>query len=351
MRISLNTQSDLRVNRHYGYGKSFVEIQNAFRNFSYNGKKFVVEFNSPKSYVQMYYGPHPVHNSHYKNQYKIHMSQTESDRFEEHKVLQYSSANEFWTANEWGRDAAIRSGIPEEKVFVYHHGINPEAYHPFLRGRNDKIRFLHIDSGSPRKRSDLVEKAFNILYKKNKNIELTLKYSHSPHLDHSWMDRDVLENAGYWIRPGTRHIKENLTERELVSLINFHDVLVYPSEGEGFGMIPLEALATGMPVISTHELSPYAKYFESGHLISQIKPSKVDWGYAKVGNGTIPELDSVIEKMQYFIDNINALSANYFNQVEDIKKEFSWQNKTDKFLTSFIERVGVDTFKTLYNRF
>jgi len=342
MRISLNTQADLRSNNHYGYGKSFIEIQKAFRNYSYNEQRLYVDFNSKRCKAQMYYGPHPVHNAHYPHQFKIHMSQTESTAFEKHKVDAYSSADEFWTANEWGMNAAIESGIPEEKVFVYHHGINPEIYNAFLRGKKDKIRFLHIDSGSPRKRSDLVENAFNEIYKKNKNIELTLKYSHQPHGEESWLNQDVLKNRGNWIRPGTRHINETLSQNEMVALINFHDVLVYPSEGEGFGMIPLEVLATGMPVISTHEWAPYSEYFKSGHIESKIKPSTINWGYSKEGNATIANFDSVIDRMQYFIDNIDLLSKDYFDQVDTIRSEYSWQNKTNNFLDSFVNRVGPD---------
>jgi glycosyltransferase involved in cell wall biosynthesis len=344
MRISLNTQSDLRSNSHYGYGKSFIEIQKAFRNYYYNGERMLVDFNNSRTNVQMYYGPHPTHNSHYPNQYKIHMSQIESTKFEKHKVEAYSSADEFWTASEWGRNAAINSGIDEKRVFVYHHGIDPNIYNAFLRGKKEKIRFLHIDSGSPRKRSDLVEHAFNEIYKKNKDIELTLKYSHQPHGDKGWLSEDVLRNSGNWIRPGTRHINETLSQEEMIALINFHDVLVYPSEGEGFGMIPLEALATGMPVISTHEWAPYYKYFESGHIESDIKPSTINWGYHKEGSATIAKMDSIVDKMNLFIDNIDSLSLSYFNQVDEIKEEYSWQNKTNLFLDKTINRLGKDLF-------
>jgi glycosyltransferase involved in cell wall biosynthesis len=351
MRISLYSQSDLRSNVHYGYGKSFVEITKAFRKYTHNNNRLAVEWNSPRSKIQMYYGPHPIENAHHKHQYKIHMSQVESTKFQEHKVKAYSSVDEFWTASEWGRDAAINSGINPEKVFVYHHGIDPDLYTPFLRGNKNKIRFLHIDSGSSRKRSDLVEDAFNVLYKKNKNIELTLKYSHHAHKGKSWLLNDTLENSGNWIRPGTRHVDQTLSNEEMVSLINFHDVLVYPSEGEGFGMIPLEVLATGMPVISTHEWAPYSNYFEPGKLESDIKPSAINWGYNKEGNGTIVKFDSLIDKMQHFIDNINTLSGSFYSQVDSIKNEYAWQNVTNLFLDNLVDRVGTEYFEKPYKIF
>ena len=344
MRMSLFTQGDLRSNSHYGYGKSFIKIQESFRKFEYNGKKINIEYNSPRSKIQMYYGPHPVHNAHYDHQFKIHMSQIEASGLEKHKIDQYNNVNEFWTANYWGASAAINSGVDKNKVFVYEHGIDSKEVVPMLRGKKNKIRFLHIDSGSPRKRSDLVEQAFNELYKNNKDIELTLKYSHSPHGNKSWLNEEVLEKRGNWLRPGTRHINETLSIEEMKSLINFHDVLVYPSEGEGFGLIPLECLVTGMPTISTHEWCSYSKYLHEGKLISEIKPSKINWGYHKEGNVTISSVESVMDRMQYFIDNIESLSNKFYNQVEEISNEYTWENKTNKFLNSFIDRVGIDMF-------
>lgn len=345
MRISLHTQGDIRTNNHYGYAKSFIKIQEAFRNFEYNNKKLNVEWNSPRSKIQMFYGPDPVEWAFNKNQYRIHMSQHESTMVVPHKVHAYQNdCEEVWTANSWGAQAIINSGVDSNKVFIYEHALSPEEYKPFLRGKNNKIRFLHINSDSPRKRSDLVEAAFDKIYEKNKNIELTLKYSFAPHKGKDWTTKNVLETGGDWVRPGTRHIYETFSLSEMFALMNFHDVLVYPSEGEGFGMIPLEALATGMPVISTHEWCSYSKFLLNGKIESKIEPSKTNWGYPKLGNAVIPEKDSIVDLMQFFSNNIENISKNFYNQVDEIKKEYTWQNKTDKVLNELINRVGINKF-------
>lgn len=346
MRISLYTQGDMRSNTHYGYGKSFAAIEAAFRRYSYNGDRMVVEHRSARSKVQMYYGPHPVDWAHFEGQYKIHMSQHEATGIFDHKVRSYSQADEAWTANYWGKQSMVNSGVPEERVYVYEHGIDPNQYKPFLRAARDKIRFLHIDSGSPRKRSDLVEKAFSSIYPKYKDqIELTLKYTHAPHSGKDWSDENVLAKRGNWIRPGTRHINETLSESEMTALINYHDVLVYPSEGEGFGMIPLETLATGMPTISTHEWCSYSKYLIDNAIESDIKEPSIDWGYQRVGKGTIAKFDSIVYQMESAIENIDEISKKYYDQAPEILEEYSWDNKTKLFLDSVIDRLGPETFR------
>ena len=352
MRISLNTQSDLRDNSHYGYGKSFIEIQKAFRNYSYNDKMMLVDFNNYRLKFQMYYGPDPIESAHHPGQYRVHMSQHESTMIVPHKVRAYTvDCEEVWTANTWGAQAIINSGVPEDRVYVYEHGIDPKLYSPFLRGKNDKIRFIHIDSSSPRKRSDLVEKAFDILYQKyGDSIELTLKYTHAPHGNISWHDSDVLANRGDWVRPGVRKINETLTDKEMTSLINFHDVLVYPTEGEGFGMIPLEVMASGMPVISTHEWCSYSDYLIDNSIESEIKEPDISWGYPRIGDGVIAKFDSIVYQMEKAIENIGSISQKYYRQAPEILKEYSWQNKTNRFLDEPISRLGEGMFSKIPGR-
>ena len=290
----------------------------------------------------MYYGPDPVEVAHHKGQYRIHMSQHESTMVVPHKANAYiNDCEEVWTANQWGAQAMINSGVSENKIYVYEHGIDPTLYKPFLRGNQDKIRFLHIDSGSPRKRADLAEKAFNAIYHKYKDkIELTLKYTHFPHSGKNWFDENTLKNEGSWTSPGVRNIQETLTNQEVASLIDFHDILIYPTEGEGFGMIPLEAMATGMPVISTHEWCSYSQYLIDNAIESEIKNPDISWGYPRVGQGVIANFDSIVYQMEQAIENIDEISNKYYSQAPDILSNYSWQNKTNKFLDQTIDRLG-----------
>jgi hypothetical protein len=123
--------------------------------------------------------------------------------------------------------------------------------------------------------------------------------------------------------------------------------LVYPTEGEGFGMIPLEVMSTGMPTISTHEWSSYSKYFIKDAIQSEIKESEIFWGYPKVGNAVIANFESIVYQMEKSIENIESISKRYYDQAPKILKEYSWQNKTNEFLDKAVKRLGVDFFGKL----
>ena len=344
MRMSLYAHPHVRRSGSYfGYAYAYNMIQQSFSNFIHNGKKLNVELNSPKSNVQMFFGSPPGY--FYSHQYKIQMTQWESTRAPESWRQHAEGYDEFWTANEFGRQAIINVGVPEEKVFVYEHGVDSSIWTPVLRSQQNKLRFLHVDSGSPRKRADIAISAFKKAFGDNPDYELILKYSHYENKGLDWNKKEVLENAGEW-EGNIRHIRENIDLRHLVSLHHFADVLVYPSEGEGFGFIPMQAIATGMPVISTSRWCSYEKYLGGNIIDSTLGISPVVETYQRDGDVVLPDEDSLIIIMKAVAENIQEQSEYFYNQVPQIVEEYSWQRQTDKALNSLINRIGIESFVT-----
>jgi glycosyltransferase involved in cell wall biosynthesis len=277
-----------RSGSYFGYAYTYYEIERHLRNYSYNGEKLHLDLNSPKSKVQLYYGSPP--GTFFSNQYKIQMTQWESTLVPPVWVEHADNYNEWWTANQFGAEAFINAGVPAEKIKIYEHGVDASTWTPKKRVKGRTIRFLHIDSGSPRKRADIAIKAFIAAFGGNLDYELTLKYSHSgvrPEVD--WSDINILENRGEWQGSNIRHIREDMSLEHLVKLYHFHDILIYPSEGEGFGLIPLQALATGMPVISTSRWCSYDKFFKENIIESTMGVSDIRETYERFGEVVLPE--------------------------------------------------------------
>jgi glycosyltransferase involved in cell wall biosynthesis len=339
MRMSIYAHPHVRKSGSYfGYAYAYYEIERHLRNYEYNGTKLQLDINSPKSNVQLYFGSPPGY--FYPHQYKIQMTQWESTKVPPAWVGYAKSYNEWWTANEFGKQAFINSGVPEEKVHVYEHGVDHELWNKHLRGKNKKIRFLHIDSGSPRKRADLVKKAFNICFKDNDNYELTFKHSHIPASGVNWNDVNIMESHGEWETSNIRHIRENMNIDDLVSLFKFHDILLYPSEGEGFGLIPLQALATGMPVISTGRWCSYEKFLNGNVIDSKLGVSDIVETYTRHGEVVIPDLDSMVYLINNSVNDFNKQSNVFYQQVNDIIEEYDWERLTFKAMNNFIKRNG-----------
>lgn len=343
LRMSLYAHQHLRNSGSYfGYAYTYYEIEKHMRNYKHNEESLSLDLNGSKSKVQMYYGS--PEGFFYKHQYKIQMTQWESTLVPPMWVDYAKGYDEWWTANQFGADAFINSGIPSEKIHVYEHGVDAQTWTPKKRGQNGIIRFLHVDSGSPRKRGDLAVKAFRAAFGDNPNYELTLKYSHHGQSVVDWNNQDVMENQGEWEFSNVRHIRENLTLEELVKLFHFHDVLIYPSEGEGFGLIPLQALATGMPVISTSRWCSYDKYFTENIISSKLGVSDILESYTRYGDVVLPEIDSMISIMKEVVENFDLQKEIFYNQIPLVVNEYSWQSKTNMAMDSVIERLGLDMF-------
>jgi glycosyltransferase involved in cell wall biosynthesis len=328
---------------YFGYAYAYNETHKHLKNYQHNGNTINIDTNSPKSKTQLYFGSPP--GFFYDHQYKIQMTQWESTLIPPHWVEHAKGYDEWWTANQFGADAYINAGVPAEKIHVFEHGVDSSIWTPKKRGTKDKIRFLHIDSGSPRKCAPLAVKAFKKAFGNSLNYEITLKYSHHAPSKKDWFDENVLESHGKWQDTNVRHIKENMTLEHLVSLFHYHDILIYPSEGEGFGLIPLQALATGMPVISTSDWCSYDKYFNENIIESHRGISDTVETYTRYGEVVLPHLDSMVDLMKNAAENFKSQSEKFYNQIDEVVADYSWQKRTNMAMDSLINRIGIDMFE------
>jgi len=332
----------------FGYAYGYDNIVKHFNQFTYRGKQLEVVDNDPSAQIQMFYMEPEWHNpvtgddfrqpgfkKHHDHQYKINGTYLEATRAWDWWIPTMKTFDEIWVGNQFSADAVANSGV-DVPTYVFELGID-DMWKPFKRGNRDKIRFLHVDSGSPRKRADLVEEAFLKLFKDNKDVELTLKYHNSD--GYSVMDLFNSKEA----QPNIKKIFKTLSQEEMVKLYHQHDILVYPTEGEGFGLIPLQALATGMPTISTSRWCTYEKYL--GNNIIESTLGKTQHSGYHTGDVIIPNFESTVELMRKAVDDFDAQCDYYYKQAPKVIKEYNWQSQCDKMLKSLIKRVGVEMFE------
>lgn len=341
--MSIYAHPHLRNSESYfGYAYTFNEISRYLRQTQIGGETLQVDLNSPKSKIQLHYGTPP--GFFYGHQYKIQMTQWESTIIPPSWVDLAKGYDEYWTANFFGRDAFISSGVPETKVHVFEHGVDSSTWTPKKRGGRSTVRFLHVDSGSPRKRGEFTKDAFVAAFGNSLDYEITFKHSHYPISKADWFDEHVLSSRGEWETPNIRHIRENLTLEHLVSLFHFHDVLIYPSEGEGFGLIPLQALATGMPVISTSRWCSYEDLLLGNVIDSTLGVSPIVETYTRFGDVVLPDFDSTVHLMREAADNIGSQSSMFFDNSAFVAQKYDWLSLSQQAINSLVERVGEDMF-------
>ena len=345
MRLSIHTDQDVKdSDGSFGYSYSYFKIIENFSNFEYEGERMHILDNSPSANVQMFYmEPERYNHNNMQNlrkpdfrkfhdhQYKIQGTHLEATRVWSHWIEAMKAVDEIWVGNDFAKDAVLNSGI-DTPTYVFELGIDP-MWKPYARERGTVIKFLHVDSGSPRKRADLSIEAFRKAFGDRKDVSLTMKYHGNQNV---FSVNSLLEQSNI------HYIYETLSQEDLVRLYLNHDVLVYPTEGEGFGFIPLQALATGMPVITTGRWCSYTDLL--GDNIIESKLGKTQHTQYYEGEVDLADIDSLIYLMRNAVDNFDDQVKYYFNQAPSVYDRYNWQTRCDAFLKSVVKRLGTKTF-------
>jgi len=141
-------------------------------------------------------------------------------------------------------DAIVTAGLkPEGAVHLVPLGVDAE----YLMDRNDYPpageRLLWWGSWVERKGISALPRAFQIALRERPTLTLSLGGT-------GWKEGDLLREFAPEVRDRVK-VLPFVTREEHKSLLLSHDVFVFPSLSEGFGLALLEAMATGMPAVTT----------------------------------------------------------------------------------------------------
>lgn len=233
----------------------------------------------------------------------------ESSHVPEAWIKYMNLMDEVWTTCEenarWYRAAGV-----SKPVKVLHHGLNRDHW-PLAQRRlkdGEPFRFLHVGGDARRKGADIVYKVFRELFKGNDKFELTLK---ARRLEFGPMGSNV------------HHIDEVLSTEDLTQLHLDHHAMIYPTRGEGFGLIPFQAAATGMPTAVTNWSGPadYIKFCYPIRVEEMVTPDYVP----HEGLWAKPDEDSVAYWMESFARSPDYFFRNAYRKAT-LMDSWSWDN-------------------------
>ena len=316
MRISLYVPRS-GLNPAVGFGYAAQNIVNSLHKLGHE-----VRWSDPKSQVQLNF-TQPQHFKLHKNQYQIGYTPWESTGMRKDWIDAYNNVcDEVWATSNWNAEVFKNNGVNKD-ILVYPHGIE-DIWKPYRRKVNDVFRFLHVGEPAPRKGGQNVLDAFTKLFGNNPKYRLTIKAHHT----HTLRYYDRFGNA---IMPNEKYsnisiITDEMSVENLVNLYHTHHCLVYPTWGEGFGFIPLQGLASGMPTITTYPWANYEKYIGPLKLKSQLTnetlPKAI--GDPHVGQMFKPDQDHLEKQMLDVTENFRAYSGYYYAQSTEIHEEYNW---------------------------
>jgi glycosyltransferase involved in cell wall biosynthesis len=233
------------------------------------------------------------------------------------------NCHEVWAPNHFTKNVFEENGVKDVKVFS--HGVD-DTFSPRERSLKYKLRFLHV--GHPALRKGLADTidSFLDLFAGNNDVELVIKgYKNS--------DKTFKIPDKAYKEPNIKIILDNLNYTQLADLFGSCHVLLYPSWGEGFGLIPLQSMATGMPSIFTSGWADY-EYLASD---LSIKSSlhKSPWQILHPGEMFKPDLNDFKEKILMVYKNPEHYLREFEIKSHEIHKDWNWLSTVEKFFNEF----------------
>lgn len=166
-----------------------------------------------------------------------------------------SNVDELWVPSEFVRRMYVNDGVSPDRVQVIPNGVDLDIFAPAEAarpgsGHGGPLRFLYVGGITRRKGPDILLEAWREAFGMRDDVVLVVKaaaaggaYGEIP---------DALRQLARTDNPARIElIEEDLTASALADLYRSCDVFVHPYRGEGFGMPVLEAMASGLPIITT----------------------------------------------------------------------------------------------------
>jgi starch synthase len=210
-------------------------------------------------------------------------------------------------ASEYIRSTMQKSGVPEERLLLLPYGVDCSFFTPRQKPQSEICTFVFAGLICPRKGVHYLLEAFASLPKESYRLILVGKTLNN------W-----LENTKELQAPGiTRY--PYLNRQELRDVLQQADVFTFPSLHEGSALVTYEALACGLPVITT---------FESGSVVVD----GVD-GYIVEGRNS----SALADKMRLLADN-PTLRSEMSAAARKKAEQYSWEHYYDS-LANHIEAI------------
>lgn len=249
---------------------------------------------------------------------------------------------EFLAPSEWA------SGVVREHLgscMTVRHGVH-EAYRvdeeaaEFLRAEYaaSRVRVIHF-STSDRQRKGTLEliQAWLILTARCPAIDLKLlcvmDYLAEQRLREELLDREITLPESVHIRP-----RAELGPHGMARTLSRSHLVCQPSRGEGFGLVPLEALACGVPVVATACTGHSEYLYVPGRRGAMVIPTAGPLAPIDDLPGAMaPRLapPDIAKMLEIAIANWQGVQAEALAQAPQIQKEWSWEAS----LAPFVEHL------------
>lgn len=311
-----------------GYGYAANNLYNKLKNTIYFANHnldtnfppnigYSIEYNSECSVV--------INNSlpiDYSNcgKYKVGFTYWETTRVPTSWISRMQKMDEIWTTSNFVYEV-FKSCNVNKNIYKFNLGFDNSIFKKIEQIPDQPFTFLNIGSPSTRKNSQMAVDAFMKVKTKYNNIRLIYKTNGPP--DARIYPKTPLVKSLYGV-PYIEIVDSLLNENDFANLYAKSHCLIYPTSGEGWGMIPFQAIAMGIPTICTNATSCTEYANLSMPLDYEMDSSTMFGIYDGCGAWAKPSFDDLCDKMIYVIENYEKEKNKVLESSDYLHKNYTW---------------------------
>lgn len=306
-----------------GYGYAAYKLITALQE-----KGVSVRFSDPRPLVAISFSQPTLYVGQ-DNQFRVGYTPWESTEINPTWIPMMKNQDEIWTTSDFCVDV-FESYKVNETIRKVPHGIDP-LWEIIDREVSDKFVFFHVGAPTQRKGAQRVVDAFLDLYEGNDDFHLLMKSN--GYSEARVRYRGNFGNANQ--HPQITIVEAFVEEDDLYRLYAKAHCMVYPTNGEGWGLIPWQAIATGMPTICTNATG--CTEFAGLSVPLQSRRAK---GYGiHLGDWVEPDADDLRDKMKWVVENYSKVKESTLHSARVIHSTQRWSDIADQVLNLLGDKI------------
>lgn len=269
--------------------------------------------------------------------YKIGFCEIEGDLVPDDWIRECNQMDEIWVPTNWDRQKFRKAGVTVP-IFVFGQGVDSEYFHPAIAPidweKPEGFNFLFVGAWDPRKNIPNLVKAFQTEFTSEEPVSLTIKTINLGLVDDISEEIKKLkmnEEGGQ-----VRIIEAELKHEELASMYTASDCFVLPTHGEAWGLPLFEALACGIPIITTGYGAPNELLRDEAgeplpgvHFLKYQKAlAQTNYVYLQDTYWAEPSIPDLMAKMRHVYENSKEEKEKALQTSQIIRDKYDWQEIT-----------------------
>jgi len=203
-----------------------------------------------------------------------------------------------FTTSDWVKSVYKRDGVDISKIVPMHIGIDTDLFKPknnpefakairnMLGVKDNEIMILTVGGDVTSKGAQEMMKALAKINEEFKDWRYVCK-SWPSECANGWREEELKLAEDLGISDKVTFFDDEFAPEFMVDLLNSCDIYAAPSRLEGFGMVQVEAMACGKPVVSINKMGPGETivHNKTGFLAKVAEEIKLDseWVYPWMG--------------------------------------------------------------------